>query len=128
MAIVGRGDPTDIVFCGSNGGRLNGWGNHKRALDKVSGVSGWRLHDIRRSVASGLMDLGIARDTISSVLNHSIPGVAGHYLHGPMEALKAAALERWAEHLSRIVSAPPIVQIEFAANQSIRKRVSARAK
>ena len=50
------------------------WSTCKDDLDKRSGVSGWVIHDIRRSVATGMADIGIAPHIIEAVLNH----VSGH--------------------------------------------------
>ena len=50
------------------------WSTCKDELDKRSGVSSWVIHDIRRSVATGMADIGIAPHIIEAVLNH----VSGH--------------------------------------------------
>ncbi len=77
----------------------------KTRLDNVSGVSNWRLHDLRRTCATGMQELGISRDVVQSVLNHAIGGVGGVYLRGQMETAKAEALQAWAVELERIVGA-----------------------
>ena len=53
-----EGDARDFVFAGSVG-KISGFSKLKIALDKVSGVSDWRLHDLRRRAASRMQDLGI---------------------------------------------------------------------
>ena len=40
----------------------------------------WRLHDLRRTCATGMQELGISNDVVQSVLNHAIGGVGGVYL------------------------------------------------
>ena len=82
------------------------WSTCKDELDKRSGVSGWVIHDIRRSVATGMADIGIAPHIIEAVLNHVSGhkgGVAGIYNRSSYAAEKAAALARWDEHISLIV-------------------------
>jgi integrase len=46
------------------------WSDLKTALDTRSKVSGWTLHDIRRSVATGMNELGIAPHVVEQILNH----------------------------------------------------------
>jgi integrase len=84
------------------------WSIHKRLLDERSGVSGWVIHDIRRSVATGMADIGIQPHIIEAVLNHVSGhkgGVAGIYNRSSYAAEKAAALARWDEHVASIVGA-----------------------
>jgi integrase len=84
------------------------WSTCKGELDKRSGVSGWTIHDIRRSVATGMADIGIAPHIIEAVLNHVSGhkgGVAGIYNRSSYAAEKAAALARWDEHVASIVGA-----------------------
>ena len=83
------------------------WSTCKDELDKRSGVSGWVIHDIRRSVATGMADIGIAPHIIEAVLNHVSGhkgGVAGIYNRSSSYAAeKAAALARWDEHVASIM-------------------------
>ncbi len=72
-----------------------GHSNAKERLDKLSGVTGWTIHDIRRSVATHMARLGVPADHIERVLGHVIPGVAGVYNRHAYAAEKRAALELW---------------------------------
>jgi integrase len=81
----------------------------KIALDKASGVSDWRLHDLRRTAASSMQELGIRNEIVQSILNHAVPGVGGVYLRAEHEKEKAAALEKWATALTRIVGQGRVV-------------------
>ena len=59
---------------------LRGFHHAKHALDQASDVSGWTLHDLRKTCASGLARLGISIAVIEQILNHrggSLAGVAG---------------------------------------------------
>ena len=49
---------------------FNGWSKSKAALDKLSGVSDWTLHDLRRTFATRLAELGVAPHVIEAILNH----------------------------------------------------------
>jgi integrase len=99
---VGRGDPNALVFAGAKG-EISGFSKFKHRLDEVAGVKGWRLHDLRRSAASSMQELGIRNEIIQAVLNHAIPGVGGVYLRAELEKDKAEALRAWAVELERIV-------------------------
>lgn len=84
-----------FVFPGA-GGSFNGWGRSKDKLDEASGVAGWRLHDIRRSVATNLQKLGVKLETTESILNHisgSRGGITGIYQRYDFASEKAAALQ-----------------------------------
>jgi integrase len=71
-----------------------------------SGLSELRLHDLRRSTASGLERLGCPPHVISAVLGHVEAGGAGsdrHYKHGGRFEEHATWLRKWSEHIARIV-------------------------
>jgi integrase len=85
---------------------VSGFGNWKKKIDQLSGVSGWRLHDLRRSVSTGMAALGVAPHIIELILNHRtgiLGGVAGTYNRYPYEAERRQALERWSEHLEAVI-------------------------
>lgn len=69
-------------------------------------VADWSLHDIRRTVATGLQKLGVAFQVTEAVLNHksgSKAGVAGVYQRHDYAKEKRIALDRWAAHVVRLV-------------------------
>lgn len=103
LALIGNGAPDELVFAGRSDGKISGFSKLKNQLDELSGVTEWRLHDLRRTAASGMQECGVPNHVVQAVLNHSLPGVAGVYLHGELEEQKAAALEAWATALTRIV-------------------------
>jgi len=90
----------------------------KRKLDALSGVTGWRLHDLRRTCVSGMARLGVAPHVADKVLNHqsgTISGVAAVYQRHDFLAERKEALDRWAAHVERLmsersVSAPTVVR------------------
>jgi len=82
--------------------------NGKRELDALSGVTGWRLHDLRRTCVSGMAGLGIAPHVADKILNHqsgTISGVAAVYQRHQFLAERKEALEKWGAHVAQIVSA-----------------------
>lgn len=67
----------------------------------------WVLHDIRRSVASGLASIGIPLHVIERCLNHvsgSFGGIVGVYQKHSFADEMRSALEAWARHVESIVS------------------------
>ena len=102
----------DHVFS-ANGAGLGGWSKAKRAIDaaaaKLNGgpLVAWRLHDLRRTVATGLQRLGVGLQAIESVLGHisgSRAGVVGVYQRHHFAVEKRAALDAWARDVERIVA------------------------
>jgi hypothetical protein len=76
--------------------------NAKSALDIASGVSGWWLHDLRRTLATGLQRLGVRLEVTEAVLNHlsgSRAGVVGIYQRHDWAEEKRSALDAWSAHL-----------------------------
>jgi integrase len=83
------------------------WDLHKKDLEARSGVAGWQLRDIRRSVATKMADLGIMPHVIEQILNHVSGhkgGVAGIYNRSSYEREVRAALALWEDHLRTIVA------------------------
>jgi integrase len=96
----------ELVFPGLRGS-FNGWGKAKAALDKRSGVTNWRLHDLRRTAATGLQRLGVRLEVTEQILNHvsgSRAGIVGVYQRHDFAVEKRAALEAWGEHVMAIVN------------------------
>ena len=102
LALVGQGNAREFVFAG-RGGKIEALSKLKGLLDETSGVTGWRLHDLRRTAASSMQDLEIRDEVVRLVLNHSVPGVGGIYLRAELEKEKAEALTTWAVALAKIV-------------------------
>jgi integrase len=78
----------------------------KRKLDELSKVTGWRLHDLRRTCVSGMARLGIAPHVADKILNHqsgTITGVAAVYQRHEFLLERKDALERWGAHMAKIV-------------------------
>jgi integrase len=95
-----------LVFGTSRGKRFQAFGKGKRALDKLCGVTGWRLHDLRRTIVSGMARLGVPPHVADKILNHqggTISGVAAVYQRHDFLAERKEALDRWGAHVERIV-------------------------
>jgi len=89
----------------SNDG-FTGWDDQKEVLDERSGVTAWTLHDIRRSVATKMADIGVQPHIIEEILGHTSghkSGVAGIYNRSVYEREVRAALALWADHVRTLV-------------------------
>jgi integrase len=105
------GRPRDLIF-GFGDGPFSGWSGCKEALDaRITEAAGrplddWVLHDLRRTVATRMADLGVQPHVIEALLNHVSghkAGVAGIYNRSTYERETTAALGLWGEHLMAIV-------------------------
>ena len=96
----------DLIL-GGRKGPFSGWSKSKERLDRRSGLAGWRLHDLRRTLVTGLAELGVRPHVIEAVVNHVSghkAGVAGVYNRATYSQEKRKALQDWADYLNRIVS------------------------
>ena len=97
-----------LVFPGEGGRVMFGnWSKSKNGLDDAAGVTGWRLHDLRRTVATGLQRLGVRLEVTEAILNHvsgSRGGIIGIYQRHDWATEKRAALDSWGAHLMAAVN------------------------
>jgi integrase len=67
----------------------------------------WNLHDLRRTVVTGMNELGIAPHIVEAVVNHisgrAKAGVAGVYNRATYATEKRMALQAWADHLDQVL-------------------------
>ena len=67
----------------------------------------WVIHDLRRTCATGMAELGIPPHIVEACLNHvsgARAGVAGTYNRAAYSDEKKLALERWADHVEGLVT------------------------
>jgi integrase len=94
-----------LCFPGERGA-FSGWSKSKVRLDRDSGVKDWRLHDLRRTAATGLQKLGVRLEVTEAVLNHiagSRAGIVGVYQKHTWADEKRAALAAWGARVEAIV-------------------------
>ncbi len=97
---------SSLVFTTNGNSSVSGWSRAKHNLDELSKVKDWRIHDLRRTVATGLQKLGVNLQTIEAVLGHtsgSRSGVVGVYQRHSFDAEKRAALDAWGAHVASLV-------------------------
>ena len=91
---------------GNPGHGFTGWSVAKRKLDaRLADVAlpNWRLHDLRRSMRTGLGRLGIPPHIAELAINHVKKGVLADYDKYSYEAEVASALAQWAEHVMAVL-------------------------
>jgi integrase len=100
-----RRNSTDYLF-----GRHSGYSDYGRAkqeLDERLKIAPWRIHDLRRTCATGMARVGVQLPVIEKVLNHtsgSFGGIVGVYQRHDFAAEKRAALDDLAREVERIIS------------------------
>ena len=67
-------------------------------------MTGWTLHDLRRTYSTGLAELRVAQDAIERVLGHAAGALAATYNRHQYLLEKRQALEAWAGRVDLIVS------------------------
>jgi integrase len=103
------------VFPGRRAGaHVGGFVSLKAKADNLAGVNDYRLHDLRRTAATYMAELGTPELHIGAVLNHQRQGVTSIYNRHSYLPEKRDALEQWARHLRSIVEPAPDNLIRIA--------------
>jgi integrase len=110
------GPSTEFVFTTRGDRPIGGYGSAKTGIDKsivkirsrdgLPGLAPWTIHDLRRTVATGLGRLNVARFIIARVLNHADRTVTGIYDRYEYLAEKRQALDAWARYLGNLIAEP----------------------
>jgi integrase len=101
--------PASLRIGEKSPGYISGFSKMKTKLDKQMAIelekvglpfSDWRVHDLRRTMASGLAERGISTDVVDRLLNHvsgSQSGVKGVYQRYSFLKERGEALSVWAD-------------------------------
>jgi integrase len=114
----------EFVFTTTGNGPVVGFSKLKKNIEKLSGVSNWRIHDFRRTMVTGMNEMGIAPHVVEVVVNH-ISGeakaeVAGIYNKAQYLEARRNALDVWADHVGKVVNGQLTVSgnvVELGASQ-----------
>jgi len=101
---IPRRDGFDLLFGRKHG--FTGWSIGKRALDKKLGLRPWTHHDIRRSVATGMANIGVQPHVVEQILNHQSGhkrGPAGIYNRSHYVNEVRAAMALWDDHIRTLI-------------------------
>lgn len=108
-----RFDGCPYVFTTNGRTPISGWSKAKSKLDEYMAeelgapVADWRLHDLRRTLASGLAMLGVRAEVIKRVLGHAANAndvTALHYLWHNYDAEALEAVEAWSGYLAKLTA------------------------
>lgn len=120
-----------LLFTTTGKTPVSGYSRAKSRIDELMAKTGkrehveirpWTVHDIRRTVATGMQSLGVKLEVTEEVLNHktgSRTAIARRYQVYEYEAEKRAALETWERHLLALVSgqsANNVIRLEAACS------------
>jgi integrase len=107
LAVLNRADQRGpLVFSLLGTKPFQEFSRAKRRLDELSGVTGWRLHDLRRTCVSGIARLGAAPHVADKILNHqagTISGVAAVYQRHEFLVERQKALDIWGAHVGKLL-------------------------
>jgi integrase len=106
LAKVPRIVGCNFVFTGDGTHAIAGFSRLKAKLDKLSGVTGYTLHDLRRSARSFMSAAGVNPDHAERCLGHALPGIRKNYDCFEYRAEKLAAFEALAARIDRLVNPP----------------------
>ena len=98
-------DPGAFVFPSARGGLLSNWDRVTKVLHEASGTPAWHRHDLRRTLATMLGDLGLAPHVISVVLGraHVAHGATAVYARSRYQREHQEALQALADEIDRII-------------------------
>jgi integrase len=74
-------------------------------------IEQWTPHDLRRTVATHLNELGVMPHVVEKILNHKMQGVMAVYNQADYWEERVKALEIWQERIKQIVSSEKVIPI-----------------
>jgi integrase len=95
------------VFCADGVHPFSGYTRPKEKLDAASGVTGWRLHDLRRTARSLMSRAAVRAEDAEACLGHALPGIQATYNKHDFYLEKKRAYEALAQLVQQIVNPPP---------------------
>jgi integrase len=102
-----RAAKTDLVFPGLRNRPMTGWSKRLPAVYKLTtavGMERWTLHDLRRTVRTGLGKLGVDRLIAELLLNHAISDeLTAIYDRAEYWQQRTEAAQRWADHVTSTI-------------------------
>jgi integrase len=101
LPVIGDGR---FVFSHDGKRPVGGFSKFKAKLEKVSGVTGWGLHDLRRTARSLMSRAGVNSDIAERCLGHVIGGVRGVYDRHEYLEEKRSAFDALAAQIDRILN------------------------
>jgi integrase len=107
-----------LVFSRNGVAPVGDFSSQKCRLDEHCGITQWRLHDLRRTMVSGMARLGVAPHVADRILNHvagTISGVAAVYQRHEFLNERRDALERWSAHVEGLLREREVTEMRAAS-------------
>ena len=98
------GNTNSFIFTADSDKPIAALWKHKLDFDKASGVTGWTIHDLRRTARSLMSRAGVNADIAERCLGHVIGGARGIYDRHEYFDEKKLAFEALAGRIDRIVN------------------------
>jgi integrase len=86
---------------------VNGWSRAKMRLDALSGVTGWKFHDLRRTARTRISAIPAEEHVREALLAHGRRGIQAHYDQHKYRAEKRHLLQEWDGRLQKILNPLP---------------------
>jgi integrase len=103
LAVINEQDATrTLVFGRATNTGVQAW--LRRWCEREEIAPAFRPHDLRRTLATRMADMGIAPHIIEKILNHRLQGVMAVYNRAEYETERTQAMQTWASALARIVA------------------------
>jgi integrase len=104
MKLSAQTKPSALIFSTRSGALLRNWDRETKAIQRTTGTAGWTRHDLRRTGATMLGEMGEMPDIIEAALNHvNIRSpLAATYNRSRYRPQVAVALQRLADALDGI--------------------------
>lgn len=115
IASISTLDRCRFVFTVDGRRPISGFSKAKVVIDRASGVTGWRFHDLRRTARTLLSRAGVDADTAERCLGHAIGGVRGVYDRHKYEEQMKVAFEKLSNMIDQIVDPTKGKLIQFPA-------------
>jgi hypothetical protein len=98
----------EFLFSTTGGMRpISGFSKFKARFDRgLDDVAPWQLHDLRRTVRTGLSRAGVPVFDAELIIAHQQSGVHGVYDKFRYQQEKLAGLDKWEQLLARIIDPP----------------------
>jgi integrase len=103
--------PDALIFAAPRGGLLSRWDHETKLIMAASGTTGWHRHDLRRTGATMLGEIGVEPHIIEAALNHTSihSPLAATYNRSRYRPQVADALQRLADLLDSIAAGGAVV-------------------
>lgn len=108
-----RPDGGTLVFATSTDAPLGNWDRSTKSIQTLSGTSGWHRHDLRRTGATMLGELGVLPDIIEAALNYTAihSPIAATYNRSRYRPQVAQALQCLADELDKIALSDTLIEL-----------------